>query len=159
MATVAPTNLHPLAEMADNFWKIDPELVLHPPHEYAIYRLAMSAFFNASHQVAFKDSPGNLHRHSFHLKVSASSSSLGADNSLVPYETLRSLLAQIVQAYEGTILNDLPPFHELQPTIEALAGVITQQVQRLACGLPVKIIEVAVMESPTQGVSVQLFNG
>lgn len=29
MATVAPTNLHPLVEMAINFWEIDPELVLH----------------------------------------------------------------------------------------------------------------------------------
>lgn len=115
----------------------------------------MSAFFNASHHVSFSAVQGSLHRHSFHLRVTATASTLAADNSLVPYETLRDILGKIVDAYEGTILNDLPPFSTIQPTIEALVGVIAQQIERLSCDLPVKIVEVTIMESPTQGVSVQ----
>jgi 6-pyruvoyltetrahydropterin/6-carboxytetrahydropterin synthase len=140
----------------DPFWRIDPQLILHPPHEYASYKLMMSGFFNASHFVSFGAGQGNLHRHSYHLKVTAMASSLASDNSLVPYVILRQIMAQISAAYEGTILNDLPPFRHLQPTTETLAGVIAQQVDRLACDLPVRIIEISVMESPTQGVSVQL---
>jgi 6-pyruvoyl-tetrahydropterin synthase len=139
------------------FWRVDPQLVLHPPSEYANYKLTMSAFFNASHFVSFDAGIGNLHRHSFHLKVTAKASSLAPDNSLVPYEILRQILVKITSAYEGTVLNNLPPFKILQPTTETLAGVIAQQVDRLACDLPVRIIEISVMESPTQGVSVQFY--
>ncbi len=140
----------------DPFWRIDPQLVLYPPREYASYQLTISVFFNASHFVTFGASTGNMHRHSFHLKVTAMASSLAEDNSLVPYENLRQIINQIVSAYEGKILNDLPPFRRLQPTIEMLVGVIAQQVNRLACDLPVRIIEVTVMESPTQGVTLIL---
>ena len=143
---------HPDSE----FWQIDSQRILHPAREEASYKLTMSAFFNASHSVSFSSGRGNLHRHSFHLKVTAMAFSLAADNSLVPYETLREILARITAAYEGAVLNDLPPFRHMQPTTEILTGVIAQQVERLTRDLPVRIIEIAVMESPTQGVSVQL---
>lgn len=146
----------PITLNEDPFWRIDPHLVLNPPPEYARYKLIMSAFFNAAHSVAFGASQGNLHRHSYHLKITAMASALAPDSSLVPYETLRQIMAKITAAYEGTILNQLPPFRTIQPTTEALAAVVAQQVERLACDLPIKIIEVTVMESPTQGVSIQL---
>lgn len=146
----------PITLNEDPFWRIDPHLVLNPPPEYARYKLIMSAFFNAAHSVAFGSSQGNLHRHSYHLKITAMASTLAQDNSLVPYETLRQIMMKITAAYEGTVLNHLPPFRTIQPTTEALTAVIAQQVERLACDLPIKIIEVTVMESPTQGVSIQL---
>ncbi|GAP07141.1 MAG TPA: 6-carboxytetrahydropterin synthase [Anaerolinea thermolimosa] len=154
--TIDRKTIEPTMMQEDPFWQIDPTLVLNPPPAYARYKLIMSAFFNAAHSVSFGPSRGNLHRHSYHLRVTAMASALAPDNSLVPYETLRQIMTKITAAYEGTILNNLPPFRTIQPTTEALAAIVAQQIERLARDLPIKIIEVTVMESPTQGVSIQL---
>jgi 6-pyruvoyl-tetrahydropterin synthase len=139
------------------FWNIDPEVVLHPPVDYGYYKIVMSAFFNASHQIRLNGHAGALHHHSFHLRVTARAENL-ADQQLmlVPYEHLRQIVDRVVQAYDGTILNTLKPFRRLQPTTEILVGVIAQQMVRLGRGLPITVIEVALMESPTQGISVCL---
>jgi hypothetical protein len=140
-----------------SIWDIDPEMVLNPARTGGVYQLSLSCFFNASHQVVMKDSLGQLHRHSYHLRVIGQADHrLGKDQVVVPYEALRTLMDHIARAYEDTVLNKLPPFKKLQPTTENLVGVIAQQLIILSEGLPIKIVEVNLMESPTQGITYRL---
>ena len=155
-----PELVYPLSDLnqsADDFWQVDRDVVLHPSPAYGHYKIVMSAFFNASHYVSFESHSGTMHWHSFHLRVSARADSLSDQhNVLVPYETLRKLVEKVVSQYEGKILNDLPPFRNMQPTIEILVGVISQQIVRMSLGLDLRITEITVMESPTQGITFQL---
>jgi 6-pyruvoyl-tetrahydropterin synthase len=157
METRIFTNVQVAKKAPRSIWDIDPEMVLNPARAGGVYELSLSCFFNASHQVVMKDSLGQLHRHSYHLRVVGQTEHLmGKDQVVVPYEALRKLMDEIAQAYENTVLNDLPPFQNLQPTTENLVGVIAQQLINLSEGLPLKIVEVNLMESPTQGITFRL---
>lgn len=81
---------------------------------------------------------------------------LNADESLmVGYADLRRQVVRVAQAYNNHLLNDLPPFQNsrLQPSTEALAGIMDQQIQRLVRDLPVTLMQVIVRESPAESVA------
>ena len=159
METRIITGVQLAKEAPRSIWDIDPDLVLNPARAGGVYELSLSCFFNASHQVMMKNSMGQIHRHSYHLRVVGQAEHLmGKDQVVVPYEALRKLLDEIARAYENTILNELPVFQHLQPTTENLAGVIAQQLIMLSEGLPLKIVEVNLMESPTQGITFRLID-
>jgi 6-pyruvoyltetrahydropterin/6-carboxytetrahydropterin synthase len=144
----------------DALWDVDVKEVLQPRQVQGVYELNLASFFNASHRVMMHDSLGPQHRHSFHLRVTAQTHELSeGEHVVVPYEALRRLIDRITRSYEGTVLNELPPFKHLQPTAENLVGVIAQQLIKLSEGLPLRIVSVTVMESPTQGVTFRVLNG
>lgn len=135
----------------EGFWDIDPEHVKHLPAG-AHYELILDQFFQASHYVVMEGKTGPLHTHSYRLEVRCRSNSLLPDNHVVlGYRTLRERIKKIVQVYNHTLLNDLPPFKTLQPTTEALLGVIAQQIQRLLADLPVEPVSLTLWESPDEG--------
>ncbi len=141
----------------DSIWDIDPEEILNPAQIKGTYQLNLGCFFNAAHQVTMRDEVGELHRHSYHLRVVAEADSLILDDQVVvPYEALRRLIDEIASAYENTVLNQLPPFQTIQPTTENLVAVISHQLLHLSKDIPIRIVEVSLMESPTQGVSFRL---
>jgi 6-pyruvoyl-tetrahydropterin synthase len=94
-----------------------------------------------------------MHPHTYRLQVLASVEIVTRNNRvIVSYESIHSIVDRICKVYEGKTLNDLPPFKNLQPTTENLAGVIAQQLEKLSAGKQFKIFEVTLMESPTVGV-------
>lgn len=97
---------------------------------------------------------GELHQHSYRVQIRVKSMRMkDAEQMIVPYEELRGLTEKVSRAYEGKILNELPPFKKLQPTTENFVGVIAQQLDRLARTKPFQILEVSIFESPTISVT------
>lgn len=143
--------LHP-AEIGDEeFWQIDIARII-TPHKN-VYEFIVNGFFTAQHQISITDNMGELHSHTFRLQVMAAAMMVTHENQvLVSYDSIASIVNRICKAYEAKILNDLPPFADLQPTTENLVGVITQQLERLSAGMQFTIAEVTLMESPTVGV-------
>jgi len=135
----------------EQFWDIDLEQVKHlPPGAY--YELILDQFFQASHYVTIEGRTGPVHTHSYRLEVRCRSRMLLPDNHVVVgYRTLRERIKQVVQVYNHTLLNELPPFQELQPTTEALIGVIAQQIQRMLADLPIEPVSLTLWESPDEG--------
>ncbi|MBN2048201.1 MAG: 6-carboxytetrahydropterin synthase [Anaerolineaceae bacterium] len=135
-------------------WEIKKEDIV---YDHVSMDLVMSSFFNVSHRVALPDdSYGNIHRHSFHLNVRARHFPNNIDSLMTPFATFRDILNELAKFYEGKYLNDLPIFNDLQPTTENFTLVLAHQIQQLALGLPLRIIEVTLNESPTVGVSITL---
>ncbi|HNB53595.1 MAG TPA: 6-carboxytetrahydropterin synthase [Anaerolineales bacterium] len=139
----------------DLFWDIDEEQILNAS-ETAHYEIALDAFFNARHYVTMNGVRGAVHAHSYRVRVRCQSYALDPDDHVVVgYAALRDRLAMIVKAYNNQCLNDLPPFRlkKLQTTTENLTAVIFQQLERSLEGLAVKLIEVAIWESPTNSIT------
>ena len=129
------------------FWLVDASLVVNPPQGLC-YRIAIDIFFNAHHFVVINGKAGPEHSHSYRLQVKCSSLMQALNNQL------REKMKQVVSAYNNQLLNELPPFKGLQPTTENLTGVLFQQLDRSFLGLPVRLLEITVWESPTEGVTV-----
>jgi 6-pyruvoyltetrahydropterin/6-carboxytetrahydropterin synthase len=136
------------------FWLVDPALVVNPPPELC-YRIAVDIFFNARHFVVIDGRAGPEHSHSYRLQVKCSSQVLALnDQVVIGYAQLRERMRLVVNAYNNQLLNALPPFQRLQPTTENLTGVLFQQLDRILFGLPVRLLEVTVWESPTEEITV-----
>lgn len=116
----------------------------------------MSVFFNASHQVVREGGElGNIHSHSFHLRIKANSDFGSSDDMITPFEYLKDILNRIAATYEEKHLNSLPIFQEIMPTLENLTTVIALQIQRLSTSLPITITHVSIFESPTVGITIE----
>lgn len=143
------------SHVVDLFWDIDEEQILNAAVT-AHYEIALDAFFNARHYVIMNGVQGALHAHSYRVRVRCQSYALDPnDHVVVGYADLRDRLSMIVKAYNNQCLNDLPPFRlkKLQTTTENLTAVIFQQLERSLEGLAVKLIEVAIWESPTNSIT------
>jgi 6-pyruvoyl-tetrahydropterin synthase len=137
----------------DPFWEIDENLILNKSSN-SYYEIALDVFFNARHFVTMNGLQGAMHSHSYRVRVRCQSSELESqDHVVVGYAVIRDRLTLIVKAYNNQCLNDLPPFKRLQTTTENLSAIIFQQLERSLSGIPVKLIEVAVWESPTNSIA------
>lgn len=139
----------------DLFWDIDEEQILNASNA-AHYEIALDAFFNARHYVTMNGVRGAVHAHSYRIRARCQSFALDPDDHVVVgYSAIRDRLAMIVKAYNNQCLNDLPPFQlkRLQTTTENLTAVMFQQLERSLEGLPVRLMEVAIWESPTNSIT------
>lgn len=146
---VGETSITPM----DDFWEIDEELVLDPPGD-SNYELTIDEFFNATHCVTFNGHTGPVHAHSYRLRVRCFSRMLSAENQVVVgYHVLIERIVSLVGAYNGNLLNDLPPFRKLQPTTENLVGVIFLQLERMLKDLPIVLESITLWEAPTKAIT------
>lgn len=136
----------------DDVWDVRKTDVLCPPAGFC-YEMVMDLFFNARHFVTIDGETGPEHPHSYRVQVRCRSRALHPQNHvLVGYQELRERVKQVIKAYNGTVLNELPVFRYLQPTTENLAGVLYQQLVVTLKGMPVELVSVTVWESPTEGI-------
>ena len=153
---VAPAKLSiptPPPATDDAFWSIDESRVLNPIQ--GAYNFSYTVFFTSYHHVTNASGQyGEIHPHSFRLVIKVHAKAIFQESKIVlPYESIREAVSKIALAYEGQMLNDLPPFKDLQPTTENLCGVIWQQLEYLSKTKPFKVLEITLMESPTIGVT------
>ncbi len=142
-------------EQPDAFWNVDLQQVLNAPSGYA-YEISLDVFFNARHAVVSDGTRGMVHAHSYRLTATFQAEILSEKETFaVGYQPLRDIIKKVAAAYNNTLLNDLPPFQNIQPTTEALSAIIYQQIRGLLTDLPVELERVTVYESPTEAVSFQ----
>jgi len=140
---------------AEDFWTIDEVAVTRPSPGF-YYVISVDEFFNARHYIAFDGRAGPAHSHSYHVQARCATSITSHDNQiLIGFQELRSRLIKVLQAYNGFLLNQLPPFRKIQPTTENLVGVLFQQFEKTIADLPVTLIGLTIWESPTKAVSLQ----
>jgi 6-pyruvoyltetrahydropterin/6-carboxytetrahydropterin synthase len=142
----------------ENFWQIDTAKII-TPGRY-VFDFILTGFFTAFHQISITGIVmGEMHPHTYRLQITASAELVTHNNQvIVSYGNIRIVLDRVCTAYEGKTLNDLPPFKDLQPTTENLAGVIAQQLETLSSGMKYRIYKVTLMESPTVGVVLKNMN-
>ena len=140
-------------DLPADFWQVDEAAVLHPPAD-SNYEMTIDEFFNATHFVTINGTTGPVHAHSYRLRVRCFSRMLSEENQVVVgYQVLVKRVVSLVGAYNGNLLNDLPPFHHLQPTTENLVGVIFHQLARMLEDLPITLASITVWEAPTKSIS------
>jgi 6-pyruvoyltetrahydropterin/6-carboxytetrahydropterin synthase len=99
-----------------------------------MYALALSRDFEARHFLVGGDwGPENEpHTHAYRVEVRLAAEDLDRHGYIVDLDDLDPLLDRVVGHYEGRLLNDLPEFKDLNPSIERLSRFF---FDRLAAGL------------------------
>ncbi len=150
----APMLFDDAEERVDSIGKEEDSLF--DEKEKHMYSLTVKDHFDAAHALVGYDGPCQfLHGHTWDIEVVLSGSQLDEVGILYDFKDIKRDLHDILDAYDHTYINDVPPFDTINPTAEHLSRVI---YHRLASTLPahIELTEVSVWESPIAKVTYRL---
>ena len=95
-----------------------------------MYQLAITRRFIAQHYLIGDDwGPENQkHSHHYKLEVRIEAPELDRHGYLIDIVDLENTLTEILKHYQEHTLNDLPPFKDLNPSLERFAKVIWESL-------------------------------
>jgi len=83
----------------------------------------------AAHQLRFSGGDGErMHGHNWRIVAVVRCRSLDARGMVMDFNDLGNELRRLVGPYEHVVLNELPPYDDLNPTAENMALVVAEQL-------------------------------
>jgi 6-pyruvoyltetrahydropterin/6-carboxytetrahydropterin synthase len=115
-----------------------------------MWEISQETVVAAAHQLRHAPGEGErLHGHNWRIKAVLRARELDASGWVIDFAKLGATLRALVEPYEHVMLNDVPPFDDLNPTAENLARVVADGLaQRLDDGR-VRVVRVDVWENDT----------
>ncbi|MFP3940964.1 MAG: 6-carboxytetrahydropterin synthase QueD [Acidobacteriota bacterium] len=119
------------------------------PAKYTIFK---DFEFSAGHAIrGHTRGCQNLHGHNYRVRVHVSARELDPLGMVLDFEDLKAVVSRVAGPFDHRVINDVPPFDEVNTTAELLAGHIYREVaQRLAGSEDgrVRVERVEVWETP-----------
>jgi len=95
----------------------------------------------------------NLHGHNYRVRVHVSARELDPLGMVIDFADLKGVVSEVAGRFDHRVINEIPPFDEVNTTAELLAGHVYREVaRRLASGDAggrVRVERVEVWETPT----------
>ena len=118
-----------------------------------MYQVFIEKHFDAAHFLrGYRGKCEAVHGHRYKIVVRIESSKINDIGLAYDFTDLKSNLADILERYDHTCLNDIPPFDSINPSSENIAAAIYKEIDSKLAGEPVSLVEVEVWETPHQGV-------
>lgn len=118
-----------------------------------MYQISIERHFDAAHYL--RDYNGrceNLHGHRYVVIARVKSSKLNKIGLAFDFTILKKNLDEILNRYDHTCLNDVPPFDKINPSAENIAETIYNALKP-AVKRPVTLAAIEVYESPDSWVT------
>ncbi len=94
-----------------------------------MYEVCREHFFSAAHQLrGYEGKCESLHGHNWRVRVYVRSHGLDTHGMVVDFKQLKKVMDGILDRLDHHMLNDVPPFDELNPSAENLARHIAEEV-------------------------------
>jgi len=89
-----------------------------------------------SHRLeGFGSESQKVHEHTWDVAVTLATAALDQRGASVDFVGLKKDLAELLEPYQGKLLNDCEAFHELQPTAEHIAIWVAENLAKTYPGL------------------------
>ena len=110
-----------------------------------MYEVSVREHFDAAHYLrGYEGKCENLHGHRFQVMVTLRATELDEIGLAYDFTELKRHLREILDRFDHTCLNDVPPFDRINPSSENIAATIYEELQKGA--LPISHLQVC--ESP-----------
>ncbi len=118
-----------------------------------MYKITVEQHFDAAHALrGYKGKCESLHGHRFRVVVKVTASQLDDIGLAYDFTELKARLKAILEKFDHTCLNDVPPFNKINPSSENIASTIYNEMKSELKDAPVTLDSVDVWESPESGV-------
>lgn len=104
------------------------------------------SYLNASHAMRWADGMGAKHNHTWEIVSEIKSN----DNQMHLFEEIEAVLKEFFQPFSGSFLNEMPPFVEINPSVENVANFFYDQLSLRLEAIETELIRIEVGESPTR---------
>ncbi len=113
-----------------------------------MYEVSRDDVFSAAHQLrGYGGKCEKLHGHNWKIRVSARAATLDHLGMVIDFKDLKSALQTVLDRLDHQMLNDVPPFDELNPSAENLARFIAEEIDQRISDDRVKVHRCEVWES------------
>lgn len=98
---------------------------------FAVYIVKKSLPFSAAHALRDYEGPcARVHGHNYRVEVEVAGESLLSNELLVDFYDLDALLQPLVDRLDHQLINEIPPFTEINPTAEAMAAWFFRELKK-----------------------------
>ncbi len=118
-----------------------------------MYELTVRRKFSAAHQLRGHEGKCEaLHGHTYAIEVYIHARELDNIGLAVDFKDLKNIIDGVLERYDHSFINEVPPFNEENPSAENMARVVYGEIKK---GLPagVSLSRVMVWESEDAGAS------
>jgi len=96
-----------------------------------MYEVTVEAGFSSGHYLRnYQGKCENPHGHNYRVLVTLAGAELDETGLLLDFKLLKNLLRPVVDYLDHQMINDLPPFTELNPSAENLARYFYDETSR-----------------------------
>jgi 6-pyruvoyltetrahydropterin/6-carboxytetrahydropterin synthase len=116
-----------------------------------MFEVSVEQTFAAGHALRnYKGKCENVHGHNYRVQITVQGDQLDSTGLLVDFLDVKGLIGGVVDYLDHQVINDLPPFDELNPSAENIAKYFYDRVSGgLKNEVPVRVSEVKVWETDT----------
>lgn len=113
----------------------------------ALYREYKFKFYlNANHFIVIDGKEGQKHPHTWEFMVQ-----IRIDNEkFVQFDAYEKALDEYFEQYQNRVINDIPPFDRIIPTLENMSDYFVQDIRRIVSGLDGMLLKMESSETPTR---------
>jgi 6-pyruvoyltetrahydropterin/6-carboxytetrahydropterin synthase len=116
-----------------------------------VFEISRDFLFSAAHQIRFHGGKcERLHGHNWRVRVHARASELNKIGMVLDFADLQKLVTEVGSRFDHQVINEIPPFDQVNTTAENIARFFYTEVDRLVRereGGRVRISRVEVWES------------
>ena len=118
-----------------------------------MYGITVEKHFDAAHYLrGYQGKCEEMHGHRYRVVVKISAEKLDDIGLAYDFSDLKRHLKDIIDRFDHTCLNDVPPFDKINPSSENIAATIYGELKEKLAGDPVTLTSVEAWETPHQGV-------
>lgn len=119
-----------------------------------MYEISVEKHFDAAHYLrGYRGKCEAMHGHRYRVVVKIETAKLDDIGLAYDFTDLKRYLKEILDRFDHTCLNDIPPFDKINPTAENIAATIYNELKDRLAAAPVTLTAVEAWESPEQGVA------
>ena len=119
-----------------------------------MYEITVEKHFDAAHFLrGYQGKCENVHGHRYRVVVRVTAAELNDIDLAYDFTDLKRHLKEILERYDHTCINDVPPFDKINPSAENIAAAIYNELKEKLSADPVTLSSVEAWESPEQGVA------
>ena len=114
-----------------------------------MYQVSVEQHFDAAHYLrGYKGKCENVHGHRFKVVVTVSREGLDEIDLAYDFVELKGKLWEILERFDHSLLNEVPPFDQINASSENIASTVYKELAEKLRGEPVRLEAVEVWESP-----------
>jgi len=119
-----------------------------------MYEITVEKHIDAAHYLrGYQGKCEAMHGHRYRVVVKIQAAGLNDIGLAYDFTDLKRHLKDILERFDHTCLNDVPPFDNINPSAENIAATIYDELKQKLAGEPVTLTSVEAWETPEQGVS------
>ena len=119
-----------------------------------MYEITVEKHFEAAHYLrGYQGKCEKTHGHRYKVVVKIRAEKLNDIGLAYDFTDVKHYLKEILDRYDHTCLNDIPPYDKINPSAENISATIYKELKEKLAAEPVTLTSVEAWESPEQGVA------